>query len=475
MMPPGGFRQQPLRLTVNHPDMEYNAKPWRWSLKYEILKRVVRISFHLFYRRLCVRGLENIPDGGRVIFAANHQNALIDALAVLLTNKYQPVYLARADLFRNAIVARILRFLKIMPVYRPRDGIENMGENEGAFDNAASFLASGGSIGIMPEGNHHHYKRLRPLKKGFGRIAFRAEEISGADGRVKIIPVGLNYGNNPANRGELVINYGKPIEVADYLDLYRRHPQPGINALKDKLAGSLRSLMLDVKAAEYYNEDKLLVDYGRRELSARLNGSDGNACEGSLLDREVCKAMYEYFEKDPGRADALRAKSSRMLQLMNSIGFPAETLPYSCTMPVLAARLARIAMFPVILAGLLLHLFPVTVIHLALKKVKEPEFLDSFKFVMGTILVPVNYIIIALMAVSYLPPVWSIPLVALLPLSGLSAFECHRISRSLRERIDLARMCENDRELGKKMAVLKNRIVAELEPVLQTAGGRLVS
>jgi 1-acyl-sn-glycerol-3-phosphate acyltransferase len=453
--------------------MEYNAKPWRWSLKYEILKIVVRISFHLFYRKLCVRGLENIPDGGRIIFAANHQNALIDALAVLLTNKYQPVYLARADLFRNAFVARILRFLKIMPVYRLRDGIECMGENEGAFDNAASFLAAGGSIGIMPEGDHHHYKRLRPLKKGFGRIAFRAEEISDADGRIKIIPVGLNYG--PVNRGELVVNYGKPIEVADYLDLYRRHPQAGINALKDELAGSLRSLMLDVKEEEYYHEDKLLVDYGRRELAVRLNDSHGNVCEGSVLDRAVCKALYEYFKKDPGKADELRAKSSRALQLMNSVGFPAESLPVNCNMPVLTARLARIAMFPVILTGLLLHLFPVTVIHLALKKVKEPEFLDSFKFVLGTVLVPLNYIIIILITLSYLPPVYSVPLAVLLPFSGILAHECHRVSRAFRDRIDLFRICKKDRDFGNKLAMLKNRIVSELEPVLQTAGGRLVS
>jgi 1-acyl-sn-glycerol-3-phosphate acyltransferase len=447
----------------------YGHRSWR----YEILKKVTGISFHLFFKKMCVTGRENIPQTGRIIFAANHQNALLDALAIIFTNKYQTVYLARADLFRNPVSARIMRFLKIMPVYRLRDGKDSMGGNEDTFDIAASLLASGGCIGIMPEGNNHQHKRLRPLKKGFGRIAFRAEELNDSDEGIKIVPVGLNYGNISGFLGELVVNYGKPIEVAGFMKLYRQNPTKGINALKEHLARSLGSLMLNVKNEENYSQDKLIVDIGRHEFIGRLNGSFPGACDVTAAEREICNALYDYYEAVPRKAGYLRKKSTQVLDLLDLSGISREVLPGPCRVNILAARIAIMAMFPVIMAGLVSHLFPVTVLHFALKKVREPEFLGSFKFILGTFLVPVNYLIYFVAALVYLPAVYSLILAVILPLAGISGFICHRYSAILRSRITLSQKFRNDKETGKRIRVLRDQIILELEPVLKIAGERL--
>jgi 1-acyl-sn-glycerol-3-phosphate acyltransferase len=444
-----------------------------WSWRYEILKRIVGISFRLYFKELCVTGRENIPGTGRIIFTANHQNALLDALAIIFTNKYQTVYLARADLFRNPLIARIMRFLKIMPVYRLRDGKETMGENEDTFDIAASLLASGGCIGIMPEGNHHGYKRLRTLKKGFGRIALRAEELNITDEKIKIVPVGLNFSNISGFRGELVVNYGKPIEVARYLELYRQSPQKGINALKEDLAVSLGSLILNVKDEENYHQDKLIVDMGLLEFTSRLEGSFPRASDLTAAEREICTALYEYYEAVPRKAGYLRKRSAQVLDLLDSSGISREVLPGPGRVNILPARIAIIAMYPVILTGLILHLFPVTVIHFALKKVREPEFIGSFKFLLGTLLVPVNYLLISVVALFYFPVIYSIILPGIMMLAGMSAAICHRYSAILRKRINFSQKIRNDKEAGNRIAVLKNQIILELEPVLQISVERL--
>jgi 1-acyl-sn-glycerol-3-phosphate acyltransferase len=189
--------------------MDQHINPGRATRKYSIIKSIARIVFYLFYRKIHISGKENIPEGGSIIFAANHQNALMDALAVIFTNQYQPVYLARADIFKNPFIARILGVFKMMPVYRFRDGMDTMGQNHDTFESTSRVLGSGGCIGIMPEGNHGDQKRLRVLKKGIFRIAFKAGE-NGSSADIKIVPVGLDYSKPAGFYEELIVIMADP-------------------------------------------------------------------------------------------------------------------------------------------------------------------------------------------------------------------------------------------------------------------------
>ncbi len=72
----------------------------------------------------------------------------------------------------------------------------------------------------MPEGNHSRYRRLRTLKKGISRIVFLAEETNNFKLNIKIIPVGIDYSNYINFRSRLFINYGEPINVSDFYDIY---------------------------------------------------------------------------------------------------------------------------------------------------------------------------------------------------------------------------------------------------------------
>ena len=104
----------------------------KYSLPYAILKKYVDICFTLFYK-IRIRGRENVNIKDVLIFAPNHQNALMDALAMLQVFKYQPVFLGRSDLFKSKTVTGILNFLKILPVYRIRDGYGELQKNDATF------------------------------------------------------------------------------------------------------------------------------------------------------------------------------------------------------------------------------------------------------------------------------------------------------------------------------------------------------
>ena len=446
--------------------------PVLWDWKYAVLKKVVNVSFLIFHRQSCVTGRENIPAGGRLIFAANHQNGLIDPLAVIMTTKYQPVYLARADIFKNPFFSVILRFLRIMPVYRLRDGVESMGKNEETFDKTASHLSGGGCIGIMPEGNHHNKKRLRELKKGIFRIAFRAAEIGNTMQDIKIVPVGLNYRNTSGLFGELVVNYGKPLSVAGYRKSYQMHPQSGINKMKKDLAASLSSLMLDVKDEKNYHEDKLIINMGSRILLKKVTGDTGNANRKFLAERSVCQSIYDYYEKDPSGAGRLRAKCTRLLELLDSCGLSPENAKKAGKGRILFLKLIQILSFPVFMAGFILHFFPVLTIHLVLKKLKDPQFISSFKFVMGTLLIPLNYLGLGLGAFLCLPPLYAILIMVLTPVTGILGYFAYKFSQRISEIIRFNNLCRADREFESEFTILKSSLNDDFEPLLSVAGER---
>ena len=94
------------------------------SKRYGVLKQITGFIHHLFYRRIFVHGIENIPTDKPVIFAPNHQNALMDPLIILYTTPFQTYFLARADIFKRPMLRKLFTFFKMLPVYRIRDGIK---------------------------------------------------------------------------------------------------------------------------------------------------------------------------------------------------------------------------------------------------------------------------------------------------------------------------------------------------------------
>ena len=178
---------------------------------YNFLVRFVKWTFRRMFRDVRYTGLENIPDDSAIIFSPNHVNTLLDALAVLSATGRPVVFAARADLFKKPALAKALNFLKIMPIYRIRDGADSLGANEATFRMAVDTLKAGLPFCIFPEGRHSQEPGLLPLRKGIARIALKAAED--VDKPVVIVPVGLIYEDYTNFRTSLKVNFGEPMPV----------------------------------------------------------------------------------------------------------------------------------------------------------------------------------------------------------------------------------------------------------------------
>ena len=207
-----------------------------WSLKYWLLQQYAGFVYRLYFRKLESVNRSNIPRNAPVILASNHQNALIDALAFVFDAGYQPVFLTRADIFKGKFMIGLLTFLNMLPIFRIRDGIENVRKNDEVFEKSLRILHNKlNPLCLFPEGNHGDKRRLRPLVKGIFRIALMAQETYGDKPAVKIVPVGFDYSHYQKFRSTLFINYGKPIEISEFYPVWKNNPVDAINQLRDRL------------------------------------------------------------------------------------------------------------------------------------------------------------------------------------------------------------------------------------------------
>ncbi len=173
----------------------------------------------------------------------------MDALLIVCFNSHFTHFLTRADIFKKPFTRWILTTLNMVPIYRIRDGWQSLSENLKTFEACYQIFTKNEAVVIFPEGNHGGQRRLRPLSKGFARIAFEALQKN-PELKISIVPVGLNYSDHKAFRGSVSIYFGKPILANDY---FKENLPSGAGQLRDDLSFQLKQLITHVENADEYN------------------------------------------------------------------------------------------------------------------------------------------------------------------------------------------------------------------------------
>ena len=186
-------------------------KIWEKDRLYSLLRPYVDACTRHSYNKPRVVG--KLPEEGAVIIAPNHTSTLMDALVILRTRKAPTVFGARADIFGKPAVARILRFLRILPLARLRDGAKSVLHNLETFAEVDNVLENGVPFCLFPEGRHRPMHSLLPVGKGIARIAFS----SAAKRQTYVVPTGIEHGSFFRYRFPCTVTYGEPIDVNAFL------------------------------------------------------------------------------------------------------------------------------------------------------------------------------------------------------------------------------------------------------------------
>lgn len=392
----------------------------KYSPGYALLKMVAGFWHNnVYYRKVIILGRENINPDHHLIFAPNHQNALMDALAVLFTNSTQMVFLARADIFKKKFIASILYFLKILPVYRIRDGFSSLKGNDEIFTKTIDVLKHKNGLVILPEGDHSGFRRLRQLKKGICRVAFQSDEATNFELKNKIIPVGLEFSHYSRFRQVLTVAYGKPIEVSDYNEHYKESPERALNELRSRLSDEIKKVMVHIESETDYEA----ID----ELRDILNGRycDDVKFPKILRDRSLIEKINRIKETNSAIYDKICSLSLDVKKKANELNINYRLLEKKKhPLGWLIAGIAGLIMtFPLYILGNIFILTFLKIPNLQLRKIRDPQFHSSVRYGLSLVLALVFIPLFLILSIIIFSPWWLGILVFIsLPLSGLFAW-----------------------------------------------------
>lgn len=312
------------------------------------IRAYIRLGLFFYYKKISVFNLDNISNNCPVLILPNHQNALLDALIIGIKCKRFSYFLTRASAFNSPFFAGILSASRMLPVYRMRDGIRTIKKNDAIFKNCSQLLYNNASLVIFPEGNHNLNRTVRPLSKGFTRVVFDTL-LTYPNLDLQLIPIGFNYKNPERFVDEVSLFVGNPIYAKDYMIFDKN---VAISKLKETVHKSICKLTTHIDNNQYdeilQKLEKLQVDF--------LNPESVNMC---ILNKfEDCKVQE-------------KKKDSKIKSLFKSLLILNLWLPY-----IIWKRVIR-------------------------PKIKEIEFVSTFRFVVAITIVPIYLLMVCLFIMAY--------------------------------------------------------------------------
>lgn len=411
---------------------------------YSFLRHYVDAVLKLSYRTISYVGRENIPADGAIIYAPNHTNALMDALVILAMDRKAKVFVARADIFKNPTFAKILRFLKIMPIMRMRDGMEEVRKNNETIEKAVDVLRDRVPFCIFPEGTHQAKYSSLPLSKGIFRIAFQAEELM-PDTPLYIVPVGLRYGNFFRFRSTVRIEIGEPINVGEFRlkhsDITEPEQMTEMRAILDERMK--RTIFYIPDDEDYDATYEICAAVVKRQVrnikgvgtsSVRPRGLEAHFAANKLT---LCQ-LSRLKEEQPAIASRLLllGREASAMRHKERISLSSVSVKY----PLLSRLLMTLFMIATLPYNILASVLTLPIKGLSeflFTKLKDPAFRNSVRYLLNLVLWPLLMVIYSIIAYIVLPWQWALPITLLLLPAPIIAHETWRLVRLMRSDIKL--------------------------------------
>lgn len=277
---------------------------------YNLIKLLIKLAIEVFFDEIESHRDELIPTEGPLIIAANHPSSIMDALVIGVKTPRKIHYIGHSGLFSNVIMSKFLYAMGIIPVYRHEDNLEMNENNEDMFQAAYKILEEGKCIGIFPEGTSQTDRKVLKLKTGTARIALGSEKRNDFNLGLSIIPLGLYFTARHRFRSKVLLNFGKPIPVSEFKEIYEKDEYEGVNRLTERISAELTKLTVNVKKSEF---DGFVVDLEKiykANLKVDLEEDEilqtkSEMFKDMFISQQLAEAVTYYMEKSPDEVNAL--------------------------------------------------------------------------------------------------------------------------------------------------------------------------
>lgn len=395
---------------------------------YRILHFIFGLAVRMFFRRIEVQGIENVPASGPVLLLPNHPNALADAL-VILVKLDRPVSLtAKSTLAYNPLLRFFIRLTNVILLHRKQDVKKGSdpSRNLGAIEECSNRLRKGAAVCLFPEGQSHSDSALRPFRWGAARIALAYQETGDTAAPLTIVPVGLNFLNKDQFRSDVWLRFGEPIQVTEWI---RNNPEGDAALLTSSIEQQVKELTLNFEK----RRDSVLMEWaaeilGTGGLPPVPIGQDQPKVSSHLTLVRLIRDGYEQLkEKRSVELKKLQEQVRRYRSELRQLGIAPGEVYILMTWRraaffILQETTVLLVGLPVALFGLVNHLLPAVVVRAIAKKMaNEKDQWASCTIFPSIVFFPLFYTIQLTLVWLFLSPVLASAYTVLLPLSGYAA------------------------------------------------------
>lgn len=196
---------------------------------YNFMLKLFSIFSRTFFK-FEVIGAENIPSEGNLIIAANHKSNLDPIFVASAVNKKRKMTaIAKEELFKNKILAKILNKVEIIPINRQNPGL-------GTIKRILKYIKNEYALVMFPEGTRSKTDDFNDAKAGLSLFATKA--------KAEIVPCTI-YSSyklfKPAK-----IYFGEPISLEEY------YKQKLTSEDHERISGEV----MDIIKQNYYKLEK---------------------------------------------------------------------------------------------------------------------------------------------------------------------------------------------------------------------------
>ncbi len=217
---------------------------------YRVARRILRTALGFYFSRIERFHRERVPASGPVLFASNHPNSLTDAFVIGTSVPRKVNFVATVQLFRLAPLRWLLVQCGVIPINRVKDDPRQMRTVLDTFEACFKVLERGEAVAIFPEGITHDDPQLKTVKTGAARMALELEHRHGGKLGLHILPVGLTFSAKERYRSDVLVNFGEPLRVADFLVGYPEQRHQCIQALTRVIEQRIEALILHLPKLE---------------------------------------------------------------------------------------------------------------------------------------------------------------------------------------------------------------------------------
>ncbi|KAF9650871.1 acyltransferase [Thelephora ganbajun] len=213
---------------------------------HRIIRRFAHWGVWAFFTRFHVINGENMPDSGPVIITATHHNMMLDpaVLSASVPNQRILHYWSKASLFAHPVANYVLTSSGCIPVDRKNK--DRMVLFKGTF----GTLRDDKVVALFPEGTSYTEPKIMQIKDGAAWAALEYAKLqreqptgNGSKGIV-IVPVAIVYTNKSKYRSDVLVDYGKPIVVDDYLEEFLSESEGAARSAAKRLAHDIENWLI---------------------------------------------------------------------------------------------------------------------------------------------------------------------------------------------------------------------------------------